>query len=63
MLLARLGRKNVAILVKQQDTMEKPSDIHGLMYIPFKDSLQNDAGKLLAKEMATRGYPISILNL
>lgn len=63
MLLARLGRKNVAILMKQQDTMEKPSDIQGLMYIPFKDSLQNDAGKLLAKEMAARGYPISILNL
>ena len=63
MLLARLGRKNVAILMKQQDTMENPSDIHGLMYIPFKDSLQNDAGKLLAKEMNARGYPISIANL
>lgn len=63
MLLARLGRKNVAILMKQQDTMENPSDIHGLMYIPFKDSLQNDAGKQLAKEMNARGYPISITNL
>ena len=33
------------------------------MYIPFKDSLQNDAGKLLAKEMTARGYQISIANL
>jgi predicted nucleotide-binding protein len=63
MMLALLGRKNVAILMKQQDNMERPSDIQGLIYIPFKDSLQKDAGPLLAKEMAAQGYPINIKDL
>lgn len=63
MLLTQLGRKNVAILMKQQDNMERPSDIQGLLYIPFKDNLQKDAGPLLAKEMAAQGYPISLANL
>ena len=61
--LTLLGRKNVAILMKQQDNMERPSDIQGLLYIPFKDNLQKDAGPLLAKEMAAQGYPISLANL
>lgn len=63
MMLAILGRKNVAILMKQQDNMERPSDIQGLIYIPFKDNLQKDAGPLLAKEMTAQGYPISVANL
>jgi predicted nucleotide-binding protein len=63
MMLALLGRKNVAILMKQQDNMERPSDIQGLIYIPFKDSLQKDAGPLLAKEMNAQGYPISVQDL
>ena len=63
MMLTLLGRKNVAILMKQQDNMERPSDIQGLLYIPFKDSVQKDAGTLLAKEMAAQGYPISLANL
>ena len=63
MMLTLLGRKNVAILMKQQDNMERPSDIQGLLYIPFKDNLQKDAGTLLAKEMAAQGYPISLANL
>lgn len=63
MMLTLLGRKNVAILMKQQDNMERPSDIQGLLYIPFKDNLQKDAGLLLAKEMQTQGYPISLANL
>lgn len=63
MMLTRLGRKNVAILMKQQDNMERPSDIQGLLYIPFKDNLQKEAGPLLAKEMAAQGYLISLANL
>lgn len=63
MLLAKLGRKRVAILQKQQENMERPSDIQGLMYIPFKDDLQKDAGVLLAKEMVARGYQIDIHRL
>ncbi|MEH6419865.1 TIR domain-containing protein [Pseudomonas sp. CGJS7] len=63
MMLTLLGRKNVAILMKQQDNIERPSDIQGLLYIPFKDNLQKDAGPLLAKEMAAQGYPIALANL
>jgi len=63
MLLALLGRRNVAILMKQQDNMERPSDVQGLLYIPFKDNVQKDAGLLLAKEMKTQGYPIALENV
>ena len=63
MMLTLLGRKNVAILMKQQDNMERPSDIQGLLYIPFKDDLQKDAGPMLAKEMNVRGYPITVADL
>ena len=60
MMLSLLGRKNVAILLKQQENMERPSDIQGLIYIPFKDNLQVEAGPLLAKEMAAQGYHIDV---
>lgn len=63
MLLAKLGREKVAILLKDQKQMERPSDIQGLVYIPFKDNLQKDAGQLLAKEMVAQGYSIDIKNL
>lgn len=59
MLLSRLGRKNVAILLKQQEKMERPSDIQGLIYIPFKDVV-TDGAVLLAKEMAAQGYKIDV---
>jgi len=42
--------------------MERPSDIQGLIYIPFKDDVK-DAGVLLAKEMAAQGYHIDIQRL
>lgn len=35
MLLAKLGRQSIAILLKTQENMERPSDIQGLIYIPF----------------------------
>jgi len=63
MMLTLLGRKNVAILMKQQDNMERPSDIQGLLYIPYKDNLQKEAGLLLAKEMQAQGYAISLANI
>lgn len=59
MMLSKLGRKNVAILLKHQENMERPSDIQGLIYIPFKDSV-TDGAVLLAKEMAAQGYKIDI---
>jgi len=60
MLLAKLGRKKVAILLKDQENMERPSDIQGLIYIPFKDDLPKEAGLNLAKELSAAGYPIDV---
>jgi len=48
MLLTKLGRPNVAILLKTQENMERPSDIQGLIYIPFKDDIEKEAGLSLA---------------
>lgn len=62
MLLSKLGREKVAILLKQQERMERPSDIQGLIYIPFKDSV-TDGATLLAKEMVAQGYKIDVRNL
>ncbi|SHF02784.1 Predicted nucleotide-binding protein containing TIR-like domain [Desulfacinum infernum DSM 9756] len=62
MLLAVLGRKRVAILIKDPESMERPSDIQGLIYIPFKDSV-NDARIQLAKELNAQGYHIDVSRL
>ncbi|CAM1379425.1 TIR domain-containing protein [Fretibacterium fastidiosum] len=57
MLLAKLGRSKVAILIKDQENMEKPSDINGLMYISFRDNVED--GKLnLFKELCAAGFNI-----
>lgn len=52
MMLRGLGRKKVAILLPQLDegVMEKPSDIDGLIYIPYTDNV-DDAKVQLAKEL------------
>lgn len=63
MLLSKLGRKRVAVLLKQQENMERPSDIQGLIYIPFKDNLEKEAGLLLAKEMHAQGYQIDVARI
>lgn len=59
MMLTKLGRDRVAILMKQQENMERPSDIQGLIYIPFKDSV-NEGALLLAKEIHAKGIPIDL---
>lgn len=61
MMLNKLGRRKVAILLKQPDegVMERPSDIEGLIYIPFSDSV-NDARVQLAKEMNKQGLKIDL---
>lgn len=63
MLLSLLGRERVAILLKDQGEMERPSDIQGLIYIPFSDDLEEEAGIQLAKEMVEQGYDIDVANL
>jgi predicted nucleotide-binding protein len=39
--------------------MEKPSDIQGLIYIPFKESV-NEAKLTLAQEMHSQGIKIDL---
>lgn len=62
MLLSRLGRQRVAILLKNIENMEKPSDIHGLIYIPFSNDIKETTVDL-AKEMNRNGYYIDISKL
>ena len=59
MLLATVGRKRVAILLSQAEDMESPSDIDGLIYIPFKENVE-EAKLSLAKEMQSNGYFIDV---
>ena len=59
MLLAAKGRSKVAILLSQAEDMEAPSDISGLLYIPFKDNVE-EAALSLAKEMNRNGYTIEL---
>jgi len=62
LLLAKLSRPRVAILLKGQEKMERPSDIQGLIYIPFTDSVE-EAKVLLAKEMGKQGISIPVSKL
>lgn len=51
MLLAKLGRDRIAILLQHPKETERPSDVQGLLYIPFEDKLEAEALKLLAREV------------
>jgi predicted nucleotide-binding protein len=62
MLLSKLGRSRVAILLKDQADMERPSDIQGLIYIPFTDSVE-ETKVMLAKEMGNQGLSIDVSKL
>lgn len=62
MLLAKVGRSKVAILLSQVEEMEKPSDIEGLIYIPFKANVE-ETRISLAKEMQRNGYKLDIEKL
>ena len=42
--------------------MEKPSDIEGLIYIPFRDNVE-EVKLSLAKEMQNNGYFLDIAKL
>lgn len=53
MVLARLGRSRVAILRKQ--SVEEPSDIAGLIYIPFNERVDEVRAQLF-KELQAAGY-------
>jgi predicted nucleotide-binding protein len=53
MVLSRLGRSRVAILYKQ--SVELPSDINGLLYLPFKERVEETKGQLF-QELENAGY-------
>lgn len=59
MMLAILGRPKVAILLKSDAKMERPSDIQGLLYIAFKESV-NEAKLTLAQEINNQGIRIDL---
>jgi predicted nucleotide-binding protein len=60
MFLATIGRKRVAILHK--GNVELPSDIHGLVYIPFQKHV-SEAKQTLAAELQEAGFQINIKDL
>ena len=62
MMLSILGRPKVAILMKSEINMEKPSDIQGLIYIPWKEHV-SDARVQLAQEMNNQGIKIDLAKL
>jgi predicted nucleotide-binding protein len=59
MMLAHLGRAKVAILIKGEVSMERPSDIQGLLYMPFKDDVE-ETRIALAKELSGQGLKIDV---
>lgn len=57
MFLAKLGRERVAILLKEATDFEKPSDIQGLVYIPFQKKV-DEVSISLIRELSRQGYKI-----
>lgn len=56
MLLMKFGRSRTAILLKEADPpIEKPSDINGILYLPYKDEVFEIKQKLI-REMNSKGY-------
>ena len=64
MVLARLGRQRVAILVKDTKgkPIERPTDIEGIIYIPFEDHI-NEAKIKLATRLQESGFEINVADL
>lgn len=57
MFLAKLDREHVAILLKEAVDFEKPSDIQGLVYIPFQNKV-DEVSISLIRELSKQGYTI-----
>ena len=62
LLLNKLGRARVGMFLKEQEKMERPSDIQGLIYLPFVDNVE-ESKLLLAKEMQKQGLQIPMEKL
>jgi predicted nucleotide-binding protein len=61
MVLAKLGRKHVAIFAKGNE-IEKPSDIGGLIYIGYENSI-NEVKERLAACLQEAGFDIQVRDL
>lgn len=61
MVLAKLGRKQVAVLVKG-DELERPSDIEGLIYLHFRERV-DETKNHLAANLQKAGFPIQVEDL
>lgn len=57
MFLSLLGREKVAILLKECVDFERPSDIHGLVYLPFQNKVDEVSINLI-RELNRQGYLI-----
>ena len=57
-LIGKLGRDQVVALVKE-DTIEKPNDISGVVYISYSSNWQFD----IAKELKSAGYSVDLNKL
>ena len=59
LLFAKLGRNNVSVLVKNTDDleMEKPSDINGVIYLDYKNSVGEKA-EVIKRSLKKAGYSI-----
>ena len=57
MLFSKLGRSRVAIVLKDCDNFEKPSDIAGVLYIKYHTKI-NEITEKLKKELNEHGYKI-----
>lgn len=61
MVLAKLGRKRVAVLLKTK-TIERPSDIDGLIYHPFESHV-DEIKNALAANIQEAGFSIQVKDL
>jgi len=59
--MGKLGRKNVVALHRSETNFELPSDILGILYIPFDP--HNGWKLALAKELVAAGYNIDFKKL
>lgn len=55
----KLGREKVTVLKKLEPAMETPSDIDGLLYIPFTNDVE-EVKLQLAQELEAAGFSISL---
>lgn len=62
MMFSKLGRSRVAILLKDQKNMERPTDISGIVYYPFQESVE-EIRVQLAKELKTVGISVGVEHL